>query len=115
MLIMHWIFKTKKSANPSQQLLVRVHVLSQLLEEFYSFMHLNLCAGVLQRRLFVVPFCRDVHIEQPGFARVLQILLQHCQRVGGVLIVAPEHRMSAFLKIHELRLQQNGKDLQDPK
>lgn len=42
-------------------------------------------------------------------SNVLAVILQS----GGVLLVAPEHRLSLHLKYHELRLQFNKQQRQD--
>jgi hypothetical protein len=108
MLVCHWAFESRDQSSP--QLLVRLHVLSQLLEEFYGYVHMNLTAGVLLRQLFVVPFFREIKIEAPGVANVLLSVLQYCRRTGGVLIVAPEQRLSMLLKRLEIRFQLESQD-----
>jgi hypothetical protein len=86
-------------------IVVRVNVLSQLFHDMYAFLHQNLCATVLLRKVFVMPFNRDVELTVPRVALMRQCL-NYCSEVGGVLLVAPEHRLSLELKWHELRSQE---------
>ena len=83
--------------------LVRLHMLSQLLGEGYEYLHLHLTASLMQRRLCLMPFHRDIHLRPNGVDKMLQVLMR-CQVSRGVLIVAPEHRLSLQLKFLELRL-----------
>ena len=83
--------------------LVRLHMLSQLLGEGYEYLHLHLTASLMRRRLCLMPFHRDIHPSAEGVDKMLQAL-QRCQASQGVLIVAPEHRLSLQLKFLELRL-----------
>ena len=41
---------------------MRLNLLPALLEEAYAHMHSCLCASLLQRKLFVQPFHRDVNV-----------------------------------------------------
>lgn len=121
---------------------VRLNFLSTLLEEAYGHLHCHLTAGVLGRKLFTMPFTRDVKVTEAA-ARAMRASLLHCKQVrtrkcsrmagrerlygdlaaravtrnavnnslfpqphtpqeGGVLLVAPEHRLSLKLKRQEL-------------
>ncbi|GLC47557.1 hypothetical protein PLESTB_000000900 [Pleodorina starrii] len=82
-------------------LVVRLNFLSTLLEEAYGHLHQHLCAGVLGRKLFVMPFHRDVQLTTAG-ARAMRASLLHCKQEGGLLLTAPEHRLSLLLKRQEL-------------
>ncbi|GLC47559.1 hypothetical protein PLESTB_000001100 [Pleodorina starrii] len=92
MLVLHW-------ADGSR--VVRLNFLSTLLEEAYGHLHQHLCAGVLGRKLFVMPFHRDVQLTTAG-ARAMRASLLHCKQEGGLLLTAPEHRLSLLLKRQEL-------------
>ena len=83
--------------------LLRLHVLSQLLSEGYEYLHLHLTASVMLRRLCLMPFQRDIHLDLDGVDKMLKVLMR-CQASRGVLVVAPEHRLSLQLKFLELRL-----------
>ena len=93
LLVLHW---TK-----SRQALVRLNLLPALLDEAYAFLHTHLCASVLRRKLFVLPFQRDVEVT-PRTVLAMRASLNLCQREGGLLLVAPEHRLSLLLKRQEL-------------
>ena len=93
LLLLHWA---------DGDTITRLHLLSQLLDEGFAYLHSVLTAGVLGRRIFLLPFSRDVAVTAVQ-ARAMMASLLHCKRVGGALIVAPEHRMSLTLKFHELR------------
>ncbi|CAN0502560.1 unnamed protein product, partial [Discosporangium mesarthrocarpum] len=60
-----------------------------------------LCASVLRRNLFTMPFSRDVQLTATQ-ARAVRGCLERCRREGGVLLVTPEHRQSLHLKKLEL-------------
>ncbi|PNH12760.1 hypothetical protein TSOC_000242, partial [Tetrabaena socialis] len=95
MLVLHW-------ANGTH--LVRLNFLSTLLDEAYGHLHNHLCASVLGRKLFALPFNRDVRLTAAG-AGAMRACLAYCQQEGGLLLVAPEHRLSLQLKWHELRAE----------
>eukprot|EP00198_Chlamydomonas_reinhardtii_P008814 XP_001698151.1 predicted protein [Chlamydomonas reinhardtii] len=80
---------------------VSLAFLSTLLDEADAYLHGALCAGVLGRKLFTMPFHRDIELTP---ARVLRMraALAHCMQYRGVLLVAPEHRLSLELKWKEL-------------
>eukprot|EP00899_Mesostigma_viride_P018047 jgi/Mesvir1/26243/Mv05721-RA.1 len=80
---------------------VRLNFPTSLLDEAHDYLHGCLCAGVLERRLTILPFNRDVQITERG-ARTLARHVQLLTRSGGILLAAPEHRLSIKLKWHEL-------------
>eukprot|EP00798_Chlamydomonas_sp_ICE-L_P025429 gene25429-11089_t len=65
-------------------------------------LHKHICASVLSRKVFVQPFNHDVQLTVSDVESMTSSLL-HCQRTGGILIVAREHRLSLQLKAIELR------------
>ncbi|CAE8648543.1 unnamed protein product, partial [Polarella glacialis] len=95
MLVLHWA---------DRQRLLRVTALTALLGEMFEFMQLNLCGGVLGRKVFLMPFHRDVNLDLDD-VRAMHSSIDHCRRAGGVLLVAVEHRLSSQLKWHELRMK----------
>jgi hypothetical protein len=64
---------------------VRLNFLSTLLEQSYSLLSNSLCASLLGRKVFVLPFHRDVEMTEKR-ARAMLACLNHCKRVS-VLIV----------------------------
>ena len=60
---------------------VSLAFLSTLLDEADAYLHGALCAGVLGRKLFTMPFHRDIELTP---ARVLRMraALAHCMQVG---------------------------------
>eukprot|EP00798_Chlamydomonas_sp_ICE-L_P024217 gene24217-9817_t len=56
---------------------------------------------VLGRKVFLQPFNRDVDVTVSNVKAMTASLL-HCQKSGGILIVAREHRLSLQLKAIEL-------------
>ncbi|KAF5833854.1 hypothetical protein DUNSADRAFT_9691 [Dunaliella salina] len=80
---------------------VRLNFLSTLLDEAYGYLHSFLTASVLNRKLFRQPFHRDVEVTVES-AAAMRANLAFCQQVGGLLLVAPEHRLSLELKRDEL-------------
>ncbi|KAG1672428.1 hypothetical protein FOA52_013214 [Chlamydomonas sp. UWO 241] len=87
---------TKATAN-----LLRLNFPSTLLHNAHKHMHRYLTASALGRKVLLMPFNRDVQITESG-ARTMLAALHHCQSVGGVVLVAPEHRASLHLEWHEL-------------
>ncbi|CAE7206919.1 unnamed protein product [Symbiodinium necroappetens] len=100
MLILHWAGR----ADAGEPRLLRITALTSLLHELYDFMHRHLCASVLLRRVFVMPFHRDVQLRPDDIKQMISCL-DFCRQSGGVVLVAPEHRLSLQLKWHELRLE----------
>ena len=78
---------------------VRLHFLSQLLGDAYAHLHLHLTASVLNRKIFLLPFNRDVKLTEMD-VRVMHEQLIFCQNSRGCVCVAPEHRLSLSLKWH---------------
>lgn len=60
---------------------VRLVLLPQLLAEVYSYMHTCLCASSLARKLYLLPFHRDVR-PTPQLLSVMRSALEHCKQVG---------------------------------
>ncbi|KAJ1474779.1 hypothetical protein T484DRAFT_1830922 [Baffinella frigidus] len=87
-------------SSPSSPLL-RVHFLSQLLAEAAEYLHACLTASLLNRRIFLLPFHRDVSLDLRR-VRLMRQGLERCRAAAGFVCVAPEHRLSLDLKFHEL-------------
>ena len=90
--------------------LVRLHFLSQLIDEAYYYLHRHLTASLMCRRLLRLPFHRDVKLTVQHVA-MMHDCLTRCMRASGVVCVAPEHRLSLQLKWHEMRLASGKTDL----
>mmetsp|Transcript_33769 Transcript_33769/g.49019 ORF Transcript_33769/g.49019 Transcript_33769/m.49019 type:complete len:1441 (+) Transcript_33769:465-4787(+) len=86
--------------------IVRLHFLTQLLDEGFNYLHRYLCASVLNRKIFRLPFNRDYCLNLDDIA-VLESILDYCRQCRGCLCVAPEHRLSLYLKSDELALLAN--------
>ena len=80
---------------------VRVHFLSQLLHEAHDYLHCCLTASVFEKLICLVPFNRDVKLTERD-ADILLRFVDNCRINGGLMVVAPEHRLSLLLKRHEL-------------
>ena len=83
--------------------LVRLHFLSQLIDEAYYYLHRHLTASLMCRRLLRLPFHRDVKLTAQDVA-MMRDCLSRCMSACGAVCVAPEHRLSLQLKWHELWL-----------
>ena len=59
---------------------VRLNLLSTLRDEAFGDLHNSLCAGLLGRKLFTLPFHRDVQITEQQ-ARTVLACLAYCQQV----------------------------------
>ena len=77
----HWLVLHTQTdtLSPTQ---VRLNLLSTLLDEAYGFLHRFMCASALGRKVFTLPFSRDVDITFEG-ARAMRACLQYCQQVIG--------------------------------
>ena len=78
---------------------LRLHFLRQLLDEAYSYLHRYLCASVLNRKIFLLPFNRDVDVQDTA---VLDAVIEYCAQSRGCFCIAPEQRLSLLLKSDEL-------------
>jgi hypothetical protein len=58
-----------------------LNVLPALLEEAYAHMHACLSASLLGRKLFVLPFHRDVRVT-PEVVGAMRAALEYCKQVG---------------------------------
>ncbi|CAM9681753.1 unnamed protein product, partial [Ectocarpus sp. 8 AP-2014] len=96
LLLLHWATPSDDAA------VVRLHFLSALIAEAYEFLHHALTGSLLGRRLFLMPFNRDVQLTLEG-AHAMHGTLDRCRREGGAVLVTPEHRQSLYLKGLELR------------
>ena len=93
MLIMHW-WNTDK--------LIRLNFLSPLLSEAFDYMHRTLCDSVIGIKFFKMPFNRDVNLTAENTQTMIESM-RYCQDSGGIILVAPEHRLSLKLKWYELK------------
>ena len=98
MLIMHWRNTDK---------LIRVNFLSPLLSEAFDYMHRTLCDSVIGIKFFKMPFNRDVDLTVEN-TQTMIASMSYCQDSGGIILVAPEHRLSLKLKWYELK--EKGED-----
>ncbi|KAG2492053.1 hypothetical protein HYH03_009551 [Edaphochlamys debaryana] len=95
MLALHWAGGNR---------MVRLNFLSVLLDEAYGHLHTHLTASVLGRKLFTLPFHRDVELTEAR-VQAMASAMRHCQQDGGLVLVAPEHRLSLLLKRTEVGLK----------
>ncbi|KXH26599.1 hypothetical protein CSIM01_02900 [Colletotrichum simmondsii] len=62
--------------------------------------------GLLQRRIFHMPFSRAVRVG-PSEARAIQHIFEECMDSGGILLVQPEHILSFQLMAIETAIAEN--------
>ncbi len=86
---------------------LRLHILSALLPEASNYFHRHLTASILRKRIYLVPFDRDVHLDWTQ-AQVLRQSMTRCMLEGGAICIAPESRLSLELKWHEINLFSSG-------
>ena len=96
-------------AMANQDSLIRLHFLSALLGEVYDYLHRNLTASFSLRRLYLLPFQRDVVLSEDDALKMYDNL-SRCRESRGAICIAPEHRLSLELKWFELRSSINGAD-----
>eukprot|EP00854_Cymbomonas_tetramitiformis_P000643 gene643-1076_t len=111
MLALHHFSKQRQRRDAGEQqqgATLRMYFLSALIHEAYDFLHRHLCgSSAFNLRLFLLPFDRDVDLKEAD-ARALCCTVEHCREIGGVLVMAPEHRLSLQLKRLELTVQQHA-------
>ncbi|KAI0057670.1 hypothetical protein BV25DRAFT_1970711 [Artomyces pyxidatus] len=82
--------------------LVRVIVLKALANQMFQLLVERLC-GLANRRVFWLPFSRNIPMESKNVSLVREVLEQ-CAREGGILIFQPEHDLSLNLMTVDRRL-----------
>ncbi|CAK0864044.1 unnamed protein product [Prorocentrum cordatum] len=88
--------------------LVRANVPSSLVAVSVDHFR-QVFGGLLRRHIFVLPFRRDCPVaEEPR--RVLARQLARCRADGGLLVAAPEHRLSLVLKHSEAACRSESAD-----
>lgn len=97
LLMMRW-------ASSNKQEIFRLHFLTQLLEEAYAYLHLNLTASTHEMKLVLLPFHRQVELTPARAYLVKRCLQQRCLHGRGCLLIAAEHRLSFDLKWYEASL-----------
>lgn len=75
--------------------LVRVIVLKPLSGQMFQMLVQKL-GGLVNRRIFYMPFSREVAMTQEK-ARLIRLLYEECMQSGGILLVQPEHILSFAL------------------
>ena len=79
--------------------LVRLIVLTSLYTTNYNQLVFKL-GGLLNRRVYSLPFRRDMNLDKQDIDIIYQVLKQ-CQETGGVLVTVREHVLSLQLKYQE--------------
>ncbi|KAJ6580988.1 hypothetical protein B0H19DRAFT_1113174 [Mycena capillaripes] len=72
--------------------LVRVVVLKPLVAQMFQLLKQRV-SGLANRRLFYLPFSRDVELD-PAKIRLILALFKECAECGGILLCQPEHILS---------------------
>lgn len=72
--------------------LVRVVVLKPLSGQMFRLLVQKL-SGLTNRRIFFMPFSRSVKLDVEK-ARLVRELYEECMRIGGILLIQPEHILS---------------------
>ncbi|TDL21941.1 hypothetical protein BD410DRAFT_770925 [Rickenella mellea] len=80
------------SASADRSKLVRVVVLKPLAGQMFHLLIQRL-SGLTNRRIFHMPFSRSVEMNLEHAQRI-QEMYETCMRVGGILVVQPEHMLS---------------------
>ncbi|KAI6026989.1 hypothetical protein EDC04DRAFT_3143070 [Pisolithus marmoratus] len=82
--------------------LVRVVVPKALASQMFHLL-VDRLGGLVNRRIFYLPFSRSLQIDQLG-AQAVQAILKRCMRDRGILVVQPEHILSFKLLSVEKQL-----------
>jgi hypothetical protein len=87
----------------------RIYFLTALLSEGFAHIHEFLTASVLNVKLFCLPFNRDVDLDM-NRVYALHNTFAACKQEKGVVVVAPEHRLSLHLKRFDLTTTTMGSE-----
>jgi hypothetical protein len=79
----------------------RIHFLTALLSEGFAHIHEFLTASVLNVKLFCLPFSREVELDIDKVNAIHNTLIA-CRQERGAVVIAPEHRLSLYLKRFDL-------------
>ena len=90
-------------ANGSQ--IVRVIVPKALTAQMFQLL-VDRLGGLLNRRIYHLPFSRSLQLNQSGVKLLLSIL-QECKREGGVIVAQTDHLLSFKLMAVEKQLGQD--------
>jgi hypothetical protein len=80
---------------------VRIIMLSNILEEGYDYLHRYLCATAINMRILLISFHRDVEISRENASLLLHIL-RSIRGQNACVIMSPESCLSFHLKVDEL-------------
>jgi len=72
--------------------LVRVIVLKSLCSQMFHLLGQKL-GGLLNRRIYYIPFSRDVSLDDTSIGTIMQ-LYKECMANGGILLMQPDHLLS---------------------
>ncbi|KAI1759163.1 hypothetical protein GGR53DRAFT_524076 [Hypoxylon sp. FL1150] len=86
--------------------LVRVIVAKPQNRQMFQML-LSKLGGLVNRRIFLLPFSRSVRVELPQ-VNIITEMFDECKRTGGILLTQPEHILSYKLMGVECTL--SGKD-----
>ena len=93
--------------------LVRVVVLKPLSAQMYQTLVQKL-GGLLNRRIFFMPFTRSVKMGLEE-AKLVRTLFEDCMRIGGIVLAQPEHVLSfKLLGLEWLSHAKNKKGAKKP-
>ena len=101
MLVLYFSLRNGSNGCDCREKITRLHFLSALMNEAYTYLQNHLMASILGVRIYLMPFCRDVQLDANSI-EMMKNALDDCKTNGGALVVAPEHRLSLELKAKEL-------------
>jgi hypothetical protein len=78
------------------QRLVRVVVLKSLIPQMFQLL-VDRVAGMANRRVAYFPFSRQINLQSAADMTRIKSLYKSCKKDAGVLLVQPEHILSAKL------------------
>ena len=93
------------SALAKDDQLVRVVVPKALATQMFQLL-VDRLGGLLNRRIYHLPFSRSLKLNQSD-VKVLLATLEECKREGGILVAQPDHILSFKLMVVEMQLSQD--------
>ncbi len=88
------------------QHITRLTILTALFKENYSFFREQLTGSLACVKVYLMPFCREIELCDRR-VQALLTLVHQCRRERGIMMVAPEHRLSLNLKLKEMLGSEN--------
>lgn len=100
MLVLEW-------ATKAQSLTTRLNVLPAIIHETVAYFRNVLMASTQYIRIYTLPFHRRIPLDKSNSDVIADEIVRCCEDPSGIMVVAPQHRNSLLLKVHEADVDVN--------